>query len=78
MAGISSEMTNTKLAQVRKQTIWDTLLENIELNTVKKSAGVKVPVDINKKIQQINEEDTSFGSHRNHLSSIYFLHFHFF
>jgi hypothetical protein len=51
-------MTNTKLAQVRKQTIWDTLLENIELNTVKKSAGVKVPVDINKKIQQINEEDT--------------------
>jgi hypothetical protein len=70
MAGISSKMKNTKLAQVRKQTIWDTLLENIELNTVKKSAGVKVPVDINKKIQQIIEEDTSFGSYRNHIDVV--------
>ena len=77
MTGIPSKMKNTKLTQdqipflkVRKHSIWDTLLENIELNTVKKSAGVKVPVDINKKIQLINKEDTSFGSHRNHIHAV--------
>lgn len=77
MAGIPSKMKYKKLAQdqipllkVQKQTIWDTLLENIELTTVKKSTGVKVPVDVNKKIQLINKEDAAFGSHTNHIDAV--------